>query len=332
MGLREIGSGRGLRHFGAMMATAAAMVSLPLDSASATENGRNPFPLGLNGSQAGNLPPKGVYLVNEMAYITADTFNDENGDELFPDTELTILAYAPRLLWNSGVKLVGAELAIQAIQPIVHIEFNNDAPRFPFGPVPPPGFPVNGVGPFGHDEQFGLADFIITPIMAWHSGEMHWAVGVDVNFPTGKFDKDELVNLGLGYWAISPAVAVTWLSEMGPEISAKATLDYNFENPETNYDSGEAVFIEPVVAYHIQTPIGKIIPGIGGFYYQQITDDEGSVPAALGDFRGRAVGVGPVIVYQHPIGAMVEFKFQKEYYVEARPQGERAFARAFIRF
>ena len=56
------------RGFGrSVLGAALALIGLPVAmDAAATENGRNPFPLGLNGTQVGNLPPPGVYLVNEI--------------------------------------------------------------------------------------------------------------------------------------------------------------------------------------------------------------------------------------------------------------------------
>src|SRR5262252_6431265 len=70
------------------------------DEASATEAGRNPFPNGLNGTNVGNLPPEGFYLVNEFFYLHADRFNDSHGNKLFPNFSVTATGYAPRFLWN----------------------------------------------------------------------------------------------------------------------------------------------------------------------------------------------------------------------------------------
>ena len=312
------------RGFGrSVLGAALALIGLPVATdAAATENGRNPFPLGLNGTQVGNLPPPGVYLVNEFIYIRQDRFNDSSGNKLFPDFKLDVVAYAPRLLWNTGLKLGGADVAIQAIQPIARVRVGN-APPAPFVPPNPP---------FGSETESGLADLIVTPLFAWHQGEWNWIVGADINFPTGHFDANSLNNLGLGYWAISPAVAVTYLSKDGLEVSGKLTVDFNFENRNSNYNSGEAIFFEPAVNYYIPTEIGRFAPGVGGFLYKQLTDDEVNGVQFRDGFRGQTIGIGPQLVYQHPKGPMAELKYQREFAVENRPEGDRFFARVFVRF
>ena len=134
--MRRSGGNRSRLQNGTIIAAlAAALVLLGTSNpAEATENGRNPFPNGLNASDIGNVPPKGLYLINEFVYITADRFNNGKGDKLFPNFNLDVYAYAPRFLWNSGFKILGGDAAIQVIQPFVYTSFNN---KF----VPPPGFP-----------------------------------------------------------------------------------------------------------------------------------------------------------------------------------------------
>lgn len=312
-------------------------------AAEATENGRNPFPNGLNASDIGNLPPKGLYLVNEFVYITADRFNNGKGDKLFPDFNLDVYAYAPRFLWNTGLQVLGGDVAVQFIQPIVYTSFDNNF-VFPPGP-PPPGFPPPGTPgfppspPFGSSDDLQLADFIVTPILAWHAQPWHWAVGMDFVFPTGSYADQRLVNAGQNYFTLSPAFAFAFYPIEGLYISAKATLDINFENNDTNYDSGNAILTDFATAYTVPTPIGGIDVGVGGYTYNQITGDTlngnsvGDGPGLSGNdgFRGQAYGLGPILGYRHPSGARIELKAQKDFDVENRAEGSRYFVRVFIR-
>ena len=308
--------------------------------AEATESGRNPFPVGLNASDIGNLPPKGFYLINEFIYFTADRFNDGEGKKLFPDFNLEVYAYAPRFLWNTGLKVLGGDVSFQFIQPVVYQSFENNFVFPPPGPPPgplPPGFPPSP--PFGSEDDWQLADFIVTPLLSWHADPFHWAVGMDIVFPTGSFADQRLVNAGQNYLTLSPAFAFTFYPIEGLHISAKATLDINFENNDTNYDSGNAILTDFATAYTIPTEIGGIDIGVGGYTYNQISDDSlngnsvGDGPGLSGTdgFRGQAYGIGPILGYRHPSGARIEFKAQKDFDVENRPEGTRYFVRAFIR-
>src|SRR5437867_7120126 len=165
--------GRSLRS--TVVSTAALVLACISSPADATENGRNPFPNGLNASDIGNVPPKGLYLVNEFVYITADRFNNGKGDKLFPDFNLNVYAYAPRFLWNSGFKILGGDAAIQVIQPFVYTSFDNKfVPPPGFPNPPPPGFQIPSP-PFGSQSEFQLGDLFITPLLAGHTQNVHWA-------------------------------------------------------------------------------------------------------------------------------------------------------------
>ncbi|HXV23535.1 MAG TPA: transporter, partial [Alphaproteobacteria bacterium] len=306
------------------------------------ENGRNPFPNGLNASDIGNLPPKGFYVVNELIFFTADRFNNGKGDKLFPDFSLDVFAYAPRFLWNTGVQVLGGDVNFQFIQPVVYQSFENN---FVFPPpgtpgVPPPGTPgFPPSPPFGSEDDWQLADFILSPIISWHAHPLHWAVGMDIVFPTGSFADQRLVNAGQNYFTLSPALAVTFYPIEGLHISGKVTLDINFENKDTNYDSGNAVLTDFATVYTVPTAIGGIDVGVGGYTYNQISDDSlngnpvGDGPGLSGrdGFRGQAYGLGPVLGYRHPSGFRIEAKAQRDFGVENRPEGSRYFLRAFIR-
>lgn len=315
-------------------------------AADATENGRNPFPNGLNASDIGNLPPKGLYVITEFVYITADRFNDGKGEKIFPDFKIDVFAFAPRFMWNTGLQVLGGDVAFQFIQPVVYQSFENNfvfpppgTPGIPPGCPPgcPPGFPPSP--PFGSADGWQLADFIVTPILAWHAHPWHWAVGMDFVFPTGSFADQRLVNAGSNYFTLSPAFAFAFYPMEALYISAKATLDINFENPDTNYDSGEAILTDFATAYTIPTPIGGIDVGVGGYTYNQFSDDKvngnsvGDGPGLSGNdgFQGQAFGFGPILGYRHPSGARIEIKAQKDFDVENRAEGTRYFARVFIR-
>ena len=112
----------------ASIALAVGGMFLASGTAMATESGRNPFPNGLNGIGVGNLPPEGLYLANEFIFIDADRFNNSSGDPLFPNFKLETQAYAARFLYNSGLKVLGADWLTQLIIPVVRVSIKNPPP------------------------------------------------------------------------------------------------------------------------------------------------------------------------------------------------------------
>ncbi len=303
-------------------------------AAMATEAGRNPFPNGLNGIGVGNLPPPGLYLANEFIFIEADRFNNSNGDRLFPNFKLETQAYAARFLYGPGIKILGADWYTQLIIPVVRVSIKNPPPPIPPGLPPPVAAGLAAAfsaPPFGRQSKTGVGDITITQLLGWHSPNFHQAVGFDITFPTASFESTRLVNIGQGYFTFAPAYAFTWLIN-GFELSSKFTVDVNFENSDTNYDSGEAFLVDYSFGYRWELNWGKVFVGIGGYYYHQFTDDEVNGVQFLDGFRGRALGIGPQVQYQHPIGAVVELKYQKDFLVENRPEGDRFIGRLLIRF
>jgi len=297
-----------------------AMVCLSAGAAGATENGRNPFPNGLNGTEVGALPPAGVYLINEVVAIQADRFNDSDGDKLFPDFDVKVRAYAPRFLWNTGAKALGGDVSIQLVTPFVDTKFRNR---------PPPGAP--GAPPFGRQHDFGVADAIVTPLLSWHGPKWHTVVGADINVPVGQYDRRRLVNAGLNTWIVSPAVALTYTPTPAWEFSAKVTADHYFRNRSTDYSSGDALMVDWAANHHMAAPGGKLIVGLGGYIFKQVEDDRLGGRTFADGFRGQAFGIGPTLTYQHQSGPRVELKHQQDFSVQNRPDGSRTFVRVYMK-
>ena len=62
----------------------------------------------------------------------------------------------------------------------------------------------------------------------------------------------------------------------------------------TDYQSGTQFHLDFTAGEHLPLLGGIIGIGANVFYYQQISGDSGS-GARLGDFKGRTVGIGPVL-------------------------------------
>ena len=120
--------------------------------------------------------------------------------------------------------------------------------------------------------------------------------------PTGDYNKANLANQGLGYWTFEPMVAITWLSsKIGTEVSVFAAVDFNTENTEADYQSGNIFHVDTTVAQHLPLFGGIAGAGATAFWVKQISNDSGS-GTKLGGFQAESYGVGPTLSYVHPIG------------------------------
>jgi hypothetical protein len=175
------------------------------------------------------------------------------------------------------------------------------------------------------DRAAGLGDIEFWPFMlGWTNGDMKYDVRCATYAPSGEYDASRLANVGLGYWTFEPELTFSWLSsKMGTEVSVFAGMDFNTENTEADYQSGDIFHIDATVAQHLPLLGGTAGVGANGFYCQQITADSGS-GAKLGSFEARSEGVGPVISYIHNIGGKqlaIEAKWLPQMEVQNTTQG-----------
>jgi hypothetical protein len=287
------------------------VMSLAL-AASATEGGGGAYPNGAEGFLTGALPPPGHHIIDYSLYYSADTLRDGRGNSIPIDFDLEVYGNVIRYVHVSKATLFGASVAQHIFVPFLNID------------VTTPG---------GSDEQFGLGDLIVDPfILGWHKPPFHWATGIDIYVPVGEYDKDDIANVGRNYWTIEPVFACTYLDNKGYEVSTKFMYDVNFENDDTDYESGDVFHVDYMVAKWIKG-LGL---GIGGFYEKQITGDDGMVmtpagPMDAGDNKGQQFGWGPAISYRHQ-NMFFGLKYMDETETENKPEGERLWAKFIYSF
>ena len=178
------------------------------------------------------------------------------------------------------------------------------------------------------DTANGIGDITLYPFMlGWTglNGDLKYDVRLGIYAPTGDYDKGKLANVGKNYWTFEPAVSLSYISsKIGLELSAFAGMDFNTKNHETDYRTGTQFHLDFTVAEHLPLFGGIIGVGANGFYYQQITGDSGS-GARLGDFKGRTLGIGPVLSYVTKIwkkDLVAEVKWLPEIDVKKRLKGD----------
>jgi hypothetical protein len=289
-----------VRALGLAAGLTAALALAP--PAAATESGGGHYPNGAEDFMVGALPPPGNYFLNYLSWYSASSFRDGSGDRLFTDFNLNVVADTLRFIHVSKFQLLGANWAAHLFVPLVNVEVSRR--------IAPPFARES-------DSRFGLGDLIIDPfILGWHGKHWHVTTGLDIYVPTGDFSADRLANIGRNYWTFEPILAFTYLSDGGFEVSAKLMYDFNTENPDTNYQSGQEFHMDYTVGYHT----GPWSLGIGGYYYRQTTDDEIDGYSFLDGFRGQAFAIGPQAKYDYKNMAFT-LKYQFETEVENRPQG-----------
>ncbi|WP_261521049.1 SphA family protein, partial [Burkholderia multivorans] len=174
---------------------------------------------------------------------------------------------------------------------------------------------------------------IVQPLMLGYVNQSHtffaYLTG-DVGLPTGAYNVNRIANVGTNTYAFMPSLNATWFPTPDWELSGTALLEINSPNHATNYHSGAVASFDWLIGYSVTK---QFQVGVQGFYLKQFTDDTINGQSVNGDgFRGQAVGIGPQIRWDWTPGSSVVLKYQHEFAVRNRPQGERIWLEVSVPF
>ncbi|MFD2837583.1 transporter [Azotobacter vinelandii] len=106
-------------------------------------------------------------------------------------------------------------------------------------------------------------------VMITHQ-KLHAAYVIDITAPTGRYDSDKLANVGRNYWVAQPLAAITYAQPEGFNGDMKIMYNFNFENSETDYKSGQELLVDYDFGWGFAK---RWVVGAGGYAYWQTTDD-----------------------------------------------------------
>lgn len=267
-------------------------------TAFATEGGGGAYPNGAEDFMAGALPPPGTYFLDYVNYYTATSLKDHGGNNLVPKFDLDVVVNVFRLVHVTNCRVLGANWAMHAFLPLARMDVD---------------------ATMGEDDRTGTGDIIVDPfILGWHFRNFHITTGLDIYLPLGSYDEDRLANTGRNYWTFEPVAGLTYLWDNGFELSGKFMYDFNRENTDTKYRSGQEFHVDYTLGYHVDR---NLAVGVGGYCYYQTTDDEvNGEKVGTDGFKGRVMAIGPQAAYQYK-NMSFTLKWQKEFEARNRPEG-----------
>jgi len=328
---RSLANLAGGRHI-AFGAISLCLTLLPLQPTEAAEYGTGPWVKGYSDIFAGVLPPvPGIYVRNDAYHYEGDAdaiiFNGlvEFGvQEKYMADILAINVVTP-------AKILGATYGIAVVPSFismrVDVSLGIDPIRLPSGPM---------VGPFAldfGDSKMSQGDTVIAPVLlGWDSGNWHAQFGSFVFAPTGDYDRRDLANTSLHHWAAMQRFAATYFDpKSGWQASGDFVYTTNWENPTTNYETGDIVNIQASITKNF----GALGVGAVGYAMIQVTGDSGA-GARLGSFESRVYGAGPIVTYTLGAGTPTPLtliaKWYKEFDAENTFEGDVIDAAASFKF
>lgn len=277
--------------------------------ANATEGGLSMYPNGTENFMSGALPPPGLYGMVFGNHYEASQVNDNSGNNLnIPGFKVSANVVAGRLAWVPGVKVMGGDLVAHVIVPVVNLSVT----------VPGASQSKSGIG----DITTGLG------VGFHHSANLHSVLALDVFVPTGGYNKTDFANIGKNHWAFEPVYAVSYINPTGFNGDLKFGLIFNGKNDSTDYTSGNEFHFDYAAGWGLGN--GWTV-GVGGYVYQQVTDDSGVGAPANGN-RGRAMAIGPNVKYDSGKGWFATLKYENESNVKNRAQGTSVWLKTVFPF
>lgn len=278
----------------------------------AAEGGTGAYLPGFRNYRTGIVPPvPGLYFRDDLVVYSGGAprvvYNGLPVSDISVDAVLNIIEpyyVLPHKVW-------GADHAIVVTHSLVHLELSGN---------------IIGTDLRPSGSRLAPGDTFFSPfLLGWHEGNWHYNTNLAIFIPTGSYDIHRTVNTGLNYWALDPQFGLTYFDpRTGWDFSGAIGYTFNFENPDTNYDSGDV--------FHFDFAIGKLYkngvkPGIVGYAWVQTTADSGE-GAIFGPFRSRVFGIGPAIQWRTGKNSNLMFRYFHEFGAENHLEGEQ-FALAF---
>lgn len=283
----------------------------------AVESGAPITPFGVFGFGAGTLPPSSVGITVGLrgASYSASELRDTKGDRSPVGIKLKVNSAALAIVKTTDLPLLGGTYGFSAVVPYLDMDNRLTVPT-PTGPLSLKG------------AKAAVGDISVAPVIVkWTPSPGLFVNGrVELQLPTGSYAADRIVNTGSNHWTASPALAFTWISPSGLEVSSNIQLNFHGKNKDTQYQSGVEYQHEFAVGQHV----GPWTVGVGGYLYQQLTDDKRNGVKFQDGNRSRVMALGPAISF-FELGSdwpLIWAHVYKEFGARNRTQGTQFAIRA----
>ena len=254
---------------------------------------------GVEGIKAATLPPPGWYVRDYSVAYFADQLNSGSGNNAHvPNFQAFTYANVPRVIWITDTKLLGANVGVDALVPLVYQ--NVRAGGYSSG-------------------TFGVGDLFAESTLSWHLQQFDFSTALGVWMPTGESAAPPTTRAGLGYWTPRWTGGATWYAdeEKTWAVSALCRYELNTEQRDTHVTRGDAITLEWGVSKTLQKVIDV---GVVGYYQQKVSDDTG--PSAFVTPQDRVAAAGPEISVAFPKQMFfVSCRYLYEFVAENRAQG-----------
>lgn len=265
------------------------LAGLGAQIASAAEYGTGPWLKGYTDILGGIIPAvPGLYARDDAHHYQGSAeLNIFNG-RIHIDVQQAHFMDVLALTYVTPIKILGGTYAVSILPTLMQMDVAVDISIPAFGaPIGPLDLNLTG-------SELAQGDTGFSPLfLGWEAGNFHWNLGVFGLAPTGRYNKDDLANTSLHHWALMTRLAGTYSNaRTGFEVTGAAIYSVSWENPATEYETGNILNLEGAIT---QT-FGAFGGGAVAYAMIQTTPDSGE-GARLGAFQSQVYGIGPILTY-----------------------------------
>jgi hypothetical protein len=253
----------------------------PFTAMAATSGTHNP--VGGKGVLSGTFPPPGkmAYQLYVGQNTQKRTF-DNSGDELDVDINVDVFSLSHVLVYTSKKKILGGyygtAISIPTATANISVAGNSDDTALSLGDIKVELGAINWIN------KNSTAKVVLAAIM-----------------PTGEFHEDDMASPGLGYWTGLLDVGGTYWFDDAKTLSFSVLTHTSISSKQKDTDitPGAEFTVEYGLGKEISVNDWRIIPGLCGTGYWQISDDNSDRGAAVDGMRKRVMSLGTEFTVLH---------------------------------
>ncbi|BAP45059.1 signal peptide [Pseudomonas sp. StFLB209] len=274
--------------------------------------------LGLTSFMDGGLPAGGGwYLQQYFQNYSANHLRDQNGKDLgLPKHAVDYQLWLTQLSYLSDLRLGNGNLGLNLVLPVITRMKVDD-----------------GLDNLALKGQSGVGDLLVgpfiqfDPIMGDNGPRFVHRIELQVNLPTGEYDRDHDINPGNNAWSFNPYWAATYWFTPKWTASLRAHYLYNGKNSDPLRSLGDIDDVQAGQALHANFTTEYAVTehlrlGINGYWLKQISDSRFDGHDVSGR-REKVWAIGPGVMYSF---SPHDHLFANAYFeqdVENRPEGSR---------
>lgn len=188
---------------------------------------------GIEGIKGSVMPPQGVYYKGYLVNYSAD-----KNEALPPDSEVNVTALAHRVVWVTPQKLLGGDLALEAIVPLIKTDLK--------------------IGGQDIDKRTGLGDLYVGGALGWHGARWDATTGIGYWADTGDYDSNRFASPGKGYDSVMLTLGGNVKLNQKGDINLSALSRYEMPN-------GDGLNDELIIEWGLGKSYGLLDVGLVGY-------------------------------------------------------------------